>query len=172
MKTVELFPPDTHNQKTIRLGHPSEWINPKGGDCDPLLGGSIATGLVSAACMSMPVERQSDLRPPLSPPTPVSYAPRCLPGGREPLDRRRLRSNMVVVGVAGLLVFGSYALAEGQSFPCDPQYSYCYPGYGGYPGGYGGYPGGGHGGWGGFGGYGVQYGGFGGAGVNDGYSGG
>ena len=80
---------------------------------------------------------------------------------------------MVVVGVAGLLVFGSYALAEGQSFPCDPQYSYCYPGYGGYPGGgYGGYPGGGHGGWGGFNGYGVHFGGFGGAGVNDGYSGG
>ena len=58
-----------------------------------------------------------------------------LQGGPEPPDRRRLRSNMVVVGVAGLLVFGSYALAEGQtSFQCDPLYSYCYPGYGGYPG--------------------------------------
>jgi hypothetical protein len=135
MKTVELFPPDIHVQKTSRLGQLSESIKPKGGDCDPLPRGSIATGLVGAACMSMPVERQSDLRPPLPAPTPVSYAPQGLPGGPEPPDRRRLRSNMVVVGVAGLLVFGSYALAEGQtSFQCDPLYSYCYPGYGGYPG--------------------------------------
>jgi hypothetical protein len=169
MKTVELFPPDIHDQKTSRLGHPSESINPKGGDCDPLPGGSIATGLVGAACMSMPVE----LRPPLPAPTPVSYAPQGLPRGAEPPDRRRLRSNMVVVGVAGLLVLGNYVSAEGQtSFPCDPQYSYCYPGYGGYPAGYAGYPGGGHGGWGGFSGYGVHFGGFGGSGVNDGYSGG
>ena len=93
------------------------------------------------------MERQSDLLPPPPhAPTPAFPTPQGLPRGPEPPDRRRLRSNMVVVGVAGLRVFGSYALAEGQSFPCDPQYSYCYPGYGGYPGGYGGYPGGGHGG--------------------------
>jgi hypothetical protein len=163
MKTVELFPPQVHNQKTV--GHPSAWIDPKGGDCDPPPGGSIATGLVSAAPSSTSVQRQSDLRPPPRAPTPVFHAPQNLPGGAEPPDRRRLRSNMVVVGVASLLVFGSYALAEGQSFACDPRYSYCYPGYGGYPGG-------GYGGWRGGAGYGVQYGGFGVSGVNDGYSGG
>lgn len=118
-----------------------------------------------------PEERPSALlRPPTGAPTPMFHPPQGVPGEPEPRDRRRLRSNMVVVGVAGLLVFGSYALAEGQSFPCDPQYSYCYSGYG--VGGYGGYPGGGHVGWGGFGGYGVHFGGFGAAGVNDGYSGG
>ena len=42
----------------------------------------------------------------------------------------------MAVGVAGLLVLGSYGLAEAQTaFQCDPQYSYCYPGYGGYAGG-------------------------------------
>lgn len=91
----------------------------------------------------MPEERRSNLlRPPTGAPTPVFHAPQAVPGEPEPLDRRRLRSNMVAVGVAGLLVLGSYGLAEGQTaFPCDPQYSFCYPDYGYYPGG-------GHRGWG------------------------
>ena len=82
--------------------------------------------------------------------------------------RRRLRSNTVAVGVAGLLLLGSYALAEGQTtFQCDPQYSFHYPGYRGCPGGgYGGWglPEGGHRGWGwgGSGDYEAHVGGFGG----------
>lgn len=69
---------------------------------------------------------------------PASYA-QGLPGCRERLERRRLRSDIVTVSVAGLLVLGSYGLAEGQTvFPCDPEYSYCYPDYG-YNGGYGGW---------------------------------
>jgi hypothetical protein len=85
----------------------------------------------------MPEERRSDLLgPPTGAPTPVFHAPQGVPGEAEPLDRRRLRSNMVAVGVAGLLVLGSYGLAEGQTaFPCDPQYSFCYPDYRYYPGG-------------------------------------
>jgi len=39
MKTVELRPPDIHGQKTVRLVHPSESINPICGDCEPLPGG-------------------------------------------------------------------------------------------------------------------------------------
>ncbi len=73
-------------------------------------------------------------------------------------------------------------MAEGQtSFQCDPQYSYCYPGYGFYPGGgYGGWRGGagygghfrGYGGWGDFGNYEAHYGGFGGSGMGHGGGGG
>lgn len=98
----------------------------------------------------MPADRRSN-RP---------WPPTGAPGEPEPLDRRRLRSNMVAVGVAGLLVLGSYGLAEAQTaFPCgDPQYSFCYPDYGyDYGGGWGrhrdlgghrGWGAGGHEGWG------------------------
>jgi hypothetical protein len=136
-----------------------------------------------------PEERPSDLLwPPTGAPTPMFHPPQGAPGEPEPLDRRRLRSGMVAVGVAGLLVLGSYALAEAQtSFQCDPQNPYCYPGYEGYPG-YGGYPGytgfrgGGHGDSARFGGYsahfegstgfGGGFGGFGGSGAGHGGGGG
>jgi hypothetical protein len=70
-----------------------------------------------------PEERRSDLlRPPTGARTPTFHAPQGAPGEKEPLDRPRLRSNTVAVGVAGLLLLGSYALAEGQmTSQCDPQ---------------------------------------------------
>ena len=115
------------------------------------------------------------LRPPTGAPTPMFHPPQGVPGEPEPRDRRRLRSSMVAVGVAGLLVFGNYALAEGQtSFQCDPQNPYCYPGYEGYYGGYnryGGYHEGGHGDWGHFGGYSAHFEGSGGLGGSGGFGG-
>ena len=95
------------------------------------------SSLLQILAHETPEERHSDLlRPPTGAPTPTLHAPQGAPGETEPLDRRWLRSNTVAVGVAGLLVLGSYGLAEAQTaFQCDPQYSYCYPGYGGYAGG-------------------------------------
>jgi hypothetical protein len=129
-----------------------------------------------------PEERRSDLfRLPTGAPTPMVHAPHGVPGEPDPADRRRLRSSMVAVGVAGLLVLGGYGLAEGQTtFQCNPQYSFCNPGYGGYPGGFG-YPGGGHRGWGGLrgggwnrggGAYEANFGGLGGSGAGHGGGGG
>jgi len=43
MTTVELFPADSYNQKTIQQGHPPGWTNRAGGDYDlVVLGGGPA----------------------------------------------------------------------------------------------------------------------------------
>jgi hypothetical protein len=34
MTTIELFPTDIYNQKTIQQGHPSGWTNRAGGEYD------------------------------------------------------------------------------------------------------------------------------------------
>jgi hypothetical protein len=40
MTTIELYPDDVHNQRTIRQGHPPDWVNREGGDYDlVVLGG-------------------------------------------------------------------------------------------------------------------------------------
>jgi hypothetical protein len=81
------------------------------------------SSLFKILAREMPEGRRSDpLRPPTAAPTPMFYAPQGAPGEKESLDRPRLRSNAVAVGVAGLLLLGSYALAEGQTTSqCDPQ---------------------------------------------------
>lgn len=80
---------------------------------------------------------------------PVMHAPQGFPGAPEPPPRGQLRTQAVIVGVAGLLTFGAYAAAENGVFSsCDPNRVgpdgkpvVCRSGHGGGGGGHGFYSG-------------------------------
>ena len=48
MTTIELYPDDVHNQRTIRQGHPPDWVNREGGDYGLVVVGGGPGGLTAA----------------------------------------------------------------------------------------------------------------------------